>query len=137
MVVPCLFDGAGALLSDARDFFKAGGFVGDDVEGFFLEVVDNFIGVRGADARDESGAEVFADTVDVGGEGGFEGVDFKLVSILGVGDPGALEFEGFAALKAGKGAGDGDFLFFSERFEFGDGVVIFFVGVDDTFQDAG
>ena len=96
------------------------------------------MGVNLADAGDEAAAEVFADAVNVGREAGGEGGDFELATVLVVAGPLAGEFEGFAALHAGKEADDGGALgVFAVGFELGDGVVIFLVEENDALEDAG
>ena len=66
-----------------------------------------------------------------------ESDDLELVAVVGVFRPGAAEVEGFAALGAGEGAGDGDFIGRGVGAKLGDGVVIFLVQEDDALEDAG
>jgi hypothetical protein len=134
LFVPGFFNGFSALGADARDFTEAHGFLGDDFEGIFFKMVDDFICVGFSDAWDESAAEVFTDAVEGRGEFGAEEGEFELVAVLGVFYPGAFEFEGFTALNAGEVAGDGDVVFGVFEAEFTDAKLIFFVEIDETLS---
>ena len=62
----------------------------DDFESIGSEVTNNFFGVRFSDTVDEAATEVFANTVDGGGELRFELGDFKLIAVLWVACPFAV-----------------------------------------------
>ena len=101
LLVPGFFNGGGADLADAGHVAQAGGFLGKHTKSVGAEGVHDLVGVNFSDAGDEAGPEVFADTVNTGGEGAGEALDFELGTVLGVRSPDALEAEGFAALDAG------------------------------------
>lgn len=74
--------------------------------------------------------------MESGGEFGFERIDFELGAVLGVLVPGAEELEGFSALDVGEGAADDGCFFCFIIAKFADAEMVFFVKVDDAFEDA-
>ena len=108
LVVPGFLDRGSAGGADAWDFAQAGRLLADHAQGVGTEAGDDLVGVSFPDTGDEAAAEVFADTVDAGGQFRAPGGDLELRAVLRVVDPLAVEGKCLAALDTGERAHNGD-----------------------------
>lgn len=89
---PGLADHAQLLFGDPGHLDKALDLFLEDVEGFFLEVLDDFLGRLGADALDQARAEVFLQSRGGGRLSFHRRRGPELPAVLGIHGPGPVKF---------------------------------------------
>ena len=106
----------------------------DDLEGARPKAADDALGHNRADALDESGPEVFADSLHGIGHRRFVPVDLELFAKAGVESPGTLHAQHFTGGHGDEIANHADRLSAPGDLYFDDTVAVFFVGKGDPFN---
>jgi hypothetical protein len=87
LLLPRTGDHPGALGPKTGDLDQAARLLLDHLQGGLAEVIDDPLGHLGADALDQSRAEVAADALDGGGQHRLVGLDLELAAVLRVAAP--------------------------------------------------